>query len=106
MSKLLEPEELTKDLLETPSLMTGHSPAKEWMDTPAEFRPGNWAYSAKTKAIESLKLPYARDWSPGDEDWKLPENWKEIITRGSQEHAGIAGRAAQVDLPKRLHSRG
>ena len=85
MSKMLQPEELTKDILETPSLMTGHSPAKEWMDTPAEFRPGNWAYSAKKPAVEALKMPNARDWSPDDEDWKLPENWKEIISEGFKE---------------------
>ena len=85
MSKMLQPEELTKDILETPSLMTGHSPAKEWMDTPAEFRPGNWAYSAKKPAVEALKMPNARDWSPDDEDWKLPEKWKEIISEGFKE---------------------
>lgn len=85
MAKMLDPEELTKNIMETPSLLLGKSPKKEWMDTPAEFRPGNWCYSAKPKAIEGLALPYARDWSPVDEDWKLPENWKEIISQGFKE---------------------
>ena len=63
MSKMLEPNELTKDILETPSLMTGKSPAKEWMDTPAEFRPGNWCYSAKTiheTGLQSTKIGSCR----------------------------------------------
>ncbi|MBU2512924.1 (Fe-S)-binding protein [bacterium] len=85
MSKMLEPEELAKDIAESPTLLNGKSPEKEWMDTPAEFREGNWAYSAKTKAVQALGMPNVRDWSPGDEDWKLPENWKEIISEGFRE---------------------
>ncbi len=85
MSKMLQPDELIKDIQETPSLMTGKAPAKDWMDTPAEFKPGNWAYSAKTKATDALGMPNSRDWSPADEDWKLPEDWKEIISNGFRE---------------------
>jgi len=85
MSKMLEPEELVKDIAESPTLLNGKSPAKEWMDTPAEFREGNWAYSAKRPALEALKMPNPRDWSPDQEDWKLPENWKEIISEGLRE---------------------
>jgi len=82
---VLKPEELTKNIEETPSLMTGKSPAKEWIDTPAEFRPGNWCYSAKAPAVEALKAPNARTWSPDDEDWKLPEDWFDIISKGFKE---------------------
>ncbi len=85
MSKMLEPEELAKDIAESPTLLHGKSPEKEWMDTPAEFREGNWAYSAKQPALEALNMPYPRDWSPDEEDWKLPENWKEIISEGFRE---------------------
>jgi [DsrC]-trisulfide reductase subunit K len=85
MSKILEPEALAKDITESPTLLNGKSPEKEWMDTPVEFRDGNWAYSAKTKAVEALGMPNVRDWSPIDEDWKLPENWKEIISEGFRE---------------------
>ncbi len=85
MAKMLEPEELAKDIVETPSLLNGKSPEKEWMDTPAEFRPGNWAYSAKKPSLEALKMPNPRDWSPDEEDWKLPEDWKEIISKGFRE---------------------
>ena len=82
---VLGPEELTKNIEETPSLMTGKSPAKEWIDTPAEFRPGNWCYSAKAPAVEALKAPNPRTWSPDDEDWKLPEDWFDIISKGFKE---------------------
>ncbi|NQU65889.1 MAG: (Fe-S)-binding protein [SAR324 cluster bacterium] len=85
MSKMLAAKELTKDILETPSLMTGKSPAKGWMETPAEFRPGNWCYSAKVKATEALGSPNSREWSPDHEDWKLPEDWQEIISKGLKE---------------------
>jgi len=57
MSKMLQPDELIKDIQETPSLMTGKAPAKGWMDTPAEFKPGNWAYSAKIKATDAIGAP-------------------------------------------------
>ncbi len=26
-----------------------------------------------------LDLPYVREWKPNEPDWKLPENWQEII---------------------------
>jgi len=66
-------------------------PQKNWMDVPAEFRPGNWCYPGKPEVVEYLnksthgKFPYARDWKPTDEDWKLPENWREIIREGFRE---------------------
>ncbi|MBW2145833.1 MAG: (Fe-S)-binding protein [Deltaproteobacteria bacterium] len=57
-------------------------PRKQWVDTPVEFRPGTWCYSAAPKNLEYLDLPNPRKWQPSDEDWKLPENWKEIILEG------------------------
>ncbi len=55
---------------------------KGWMDTPVKFRKGTYSYSAKSKFMKYLDLPNPRDWTPPDEDWKLPENWKEIILEG------------------------
>jgi Fe-S oxidoreductase len=55
---------------------------KGWMDTPAEFKKGTWSYSAKRKFMAHLGLPNPRDWSPADEDWKLPGNWKETVLDG------------------------
>ena len=67
-------------------LVIDHKPPQTgWMDTPVVFRPGTWCYGAKTKNLIALDLPNPREWSPGDDDWKLPENWKEIILEGIRE---------------------
>ncbi len=60
-------------------------PETGWMDTPVDFRPGTWIYPGKAKHLEYLGLANPRPWSPTDEDWKLPENWKEIILAGIKE---------------------
>lgn len=67
-------------------LALGHAlPQTPWMETPVEFRPGTWCYGAKAKNLEVVGLPNPRDWSPTDEDWKLPDNWKEIVMEGLRE---------------------
>jgi len=60
-------------------------PKTGWMDTPAVFRPVNFSYPGKAKNLEVLGLPNPREWSPLDEDWKLPSNWKQIILEGIRE---------------------
>jgi Fe-S oxidoreductase len=60
-------------------------PATGWMDTPADFRMGTWIFPAKGKNLKVLDMPNPREWSPLDEDWKLPENWQEIILSGLRE---------------------
>ena len=60
-------------------------PPKGWMETPAEFRPGTWCYSAAAKNLKTLDLPNPREWKPSDADWKLPPDWKEIILKGMEE---------------------
>ncbi|RLD03413.1 MAG: (Fe-S)-binding protein, partial [Chloroflexota bacterium] len=60
-------------------------PKTGWMDTPVDFRPGSWIYPGKPKHLEYLGLPNPREWAVTDEDWKLPENWKEIILDGIRE---------------------
>ncbi len=69
----LKPEELLRFDFKPPK--TG------WMDTPTEFKDGTWSFPAKASKLEYLGLPNPRDWSPKDEDWKLPENWKEIVLK-------------------------
>jgi Fe-S oxidoreductase len=69
-----KPEELLK-LDYTP-------PKKGWMETPVDFKKGTYCYSAPQKHQEYLGLPYPRQWQPFDKDWKLPENWKQIILEG------------------------
>ncbi len=67
-------------------LRVDHRPPRtSWMDTPTEFRPGTWIYPTKAKHLEYLGMPNPREWSPADEDWKLPENWQEIIHKGMRE---------------------
>ncbi|MGM0427392.1 MAG: sulfate reduction electron transfer complex DsrMKJOP subunit DsrK [Thermodesulfobacteriota bacterium] len=53
-----------------------------WMNKPAELRPGIYCYGSKPKNLEYVGMPYPKEWNPTDEDWKLPENWKEIVQQG------------------------
>ena len=77
MSKVAPPEELAK---------VDHTPPKKgWMDMPVELKEGRWCYGSKPKDHEVIGLPNPRAWSPGDEDWKLPENWQEIFLEGMRE---------------------
>jgi Fe-S oxidoreductase len=64
-------------------------PKENWLDVKGKFEPafferraGSWIYPTKAKHLEYLKMPNPREWSPTDADWKLPENWKEIIING------------------------
>ena len=60
-------------------------PETSWMDTPTVFRPGTWSYSGAAKNLTALNMPNPRAWQPSDEDWKLPENWQQIILEGMRE---------------------
>ncbi len=60
----------------------------EWMDTPVNIRKGMYCYAANPKSVETLGLPFARNWNPLYADWKLPENWQEIIHKGFKERLG------------------
>lgn len=75
---LPKPEDLLKIDLNSP-------PETPWMDTPAKFRAGTFSYPAAPKNLKYLGVPNPREWMPTDKDWKLPENWKEIILKGIQE---------------------
>ena len=76
----IEPEELAK--------VDFRPPKTDWMDTPTDFRAGTWSYTGKAWALEYLDMPNPREWAPTDEDWKLPDNWKEIILEGLRERLG------------------
>jgi len=60
-------------------------PTTAWMRTKPKFKIGNFIYPAKPKNLEYMGFPNPRVWSPTDEDWKLPANWKEIILNGIRE---------------------
>jgi len=78
MSELPKSDELISAIDHRP-------PAKSWMDTPANIRKGMYCYASNPKSVEYVGLPNARAWNPLDDDWKLPENWKEIIYEGLKE---------------------
>jgi ferredoxin len=75
---------MEEDLPKTEELLRidYNPPQTDWMDTPADFRKGTWNYSASPKHAEYLGLPQVRKWYPDEEDWNLPENWREIILEG------------------------
>ena len=58
-----------------------------WTDPSVDFeaRRGTWSYPAAAKNLKYLGFPNPRDWSPTDADWKLPENWREILHEGLKE---------------------
>ncbi len=60
-------------------------PQTGWMDTPVEIKPGMFCNASKSKSLQTIDFPNPRTWSVKDEDWKLPENWKEIILEGMRE---------------------
>lgn len=83
------PEELSKKVV-TPkpdelSKIDHKHPKTGWMDTPVVFKPGTWCYATRTKYLQAVDMPNPREWKPNDEDWKLPENWKEIFLEGMEE---------------------
>jgi Fe-S oxidoreductase len=55
------------------------------MDTPVEIRKGIACHAAKPERLEIVGFPNPREWSCYDEDWKLPENWQEILHKGFKE---------------------
>ncbi|MCO5387267.1 sulfate reduction electron transfer complex DsrMKJOP subunit DsrK [Desulfosporosinus sp.] len=75
--KLPKPGELSKIDFKTP--------ATDWMDTPVEFKPGTYCWGSKEKDLLTLGLPNPRQWSPADEDWKIPEGWETTILEGMAE---------------------
>ncbi len=63
-------------------------PKTEWMETPVEFKEHMFCHAAKAKDLETVGFPYGRDWSAKDDDWKLPDNWEQIILQGMKDLLG------------------
>ncbi len=78
MADLPKPEELGKVEHRVPLF-------KGWMREKVKIREGIACYGARPQNLEAVGMPNPREWSPFDEDWKLPENWKEIILEGLRE---------------------
>jgi Fe-S oxidoreductase len=76
--ELIKPDELLSQI--------GHRPSGAgWMDTPVDIRKGMYCYASNPKSVETLGLPNARPWNPLEDDWKLPENWQQIVYEGFRE---------------------
>ena len=81
MADTPKPDELAK-IDHTPPVFRG------WMDKKPEIRPGIACYGSKAKDLKYVDMPNPRDWSPFDDDWKLPENWEETIHEGFKDRLG------------------
>ncbi|MDM8535683.1 (Fe-S)-binding protein [Desulfobacterales bacterium HSG17] len=76
---------MADDLPKAEDFFTGidHRPSSTgWMDTPVDIRKGMYCYASNPKSVEYVGMPNARKWNPLEDDWKLPENWKEIVLKG------------------------
>lgn len=60
-------------------------PKTDWMSTPVEIREHMYCHPAKAKDLEVVGFPNIHEWRPTDENWNLPENWKEIVLNGIKE---------------------
>ena len=60
-------------------------PRTGWMETPVQIRKGMYCYASNPKSVNILGLPNARPWNPTEDDWKLPENWQQILHEGFKE---------------------
>ena len=83
--KNLTADELGKSIGGESNFLNGSTPEQSWQKLPVNFQTGNFCYTAKPEVLKSLKLPNPRKWSPDEEDWKLPDNWKEIVINGLKE---------------------
>ncbi len=77
MSLKRKPEELASAIDFKPT-------KKRWPDEPLDFEKlkGTYSYPGEKEALEYLEQPNPRKWQPYEDDWKLPENWKDIILEG------------------------
>ncbi|MCP4634454.1 MAG: (Fe-S)-binding protein [candidate division Zixibacteria bacterium] len=60
-------------------------PNRGWADPRVEFNKGTFNYSATPANLDYLGLPNPGQWQPPDDDWPLPDDWKEIILEGMRE---------------------
>jgi len=62
-------------------------PRGDWMDPTVDFetRRGTWSYAGAAKNLKYMGFANPREWSPTDDDWQLPDGWKEIIFEGIRE---------------------
>jgi Fe-S oxidoreductase len=60
-------------------------PQTPWMEAAVDFRPGTFIYPGKPKNLKIFDLPNPREWVVTEDDWKLPDGWKQIVLEGMAE---------------------
>ncbi len=60
-------------------------PEDSWMDKRANFREGTYSFPGAAKNLRYMEMPNPREWSPTDEDWKLPDDWHKTILEGMRQ---------------------
>jgi [DsrC]-trisulfide reductase subunit K len=70
--KLPKPEEMIASIDFTP-------PGGDWKKPVTELKEGFYLNATNEKNMKELGLPQPRQWRSQEEDWNLPENWKEIF---------------------------
>jgi len=62
-------------------------PKDDWRDPSVDFeaRRGTWSYPGAAKNLKYMGFANPREWSPTDADWKLPDDWKQIVLEGFRE---------------------
>jgi Fe-S oxidoreductase len=84
--KLAPPEEIVKSVDDKQYTL---GLEKGWMrELPVEIKPGMHCYAALPKNVKAVGMPNPRSWSAMDDDWQLPDNWKEIVLKGFEERLG------------------
>ena len=73
--KMMKPEEMTQ---------YDFKPRQDdWLDaSQTVLKKGCYNYAAVPDSLKYLELPNPRKWQPYEDDWKLPENWMEILREG------------------------
>ncbi len=81
---------MAEDAAKNKSLEIDYTPPREELD-------GSSRRDSERDLLLSGRLPRMRsisifrtrrEWQPTEQDWKLPENWKEIILKGMEERLG------------------
>ncbi|MBF0457039.1 MAG: (Fe-S)-binding protein [Nitrospirae bacterium] len=60
-------------------------PDEDWMDTAVHMKKGMYCHGANENSLKTVGFPNPRQWSSSETNWKLPENWQEIVIKGMAE---------------------
>src|SRR3990172_1970884 len=60
-------------------------PEKGWMDVKPDSRPATYCTPASPKWMEWINYPYPAARSIPDDNWELPQDWKEIVLQGMED---------------------